>query len=90
MKAHSKSERGQALILIVFAIIGLIAMTGLTVDGGLAYSDRRNAQNAADNAAYAAALAKVRGQDLNTAVQSVATSNAYTSNGVITPAPSPN
>lgn len=89
MKAHRKSERGQALILIVFAIIGLVGMTGLTVDGGLAYSDRRNAQNAADNAAYAAALAKARGQDLNAAGQNVAAANGYASNVVITTAASP-
>jgi Flp pilus assembly protein TadG len=58
-----KTERGQALILITFALIGLIALTGLTVDGGMAYSDRRSAQNAADSAAFAAALAYSRGQD---------------------------
>lgn len=60
MKKHNKSERGQALVLIVFAIIGLIGMTGLTVDGGMAFSDRRNAQNAADTAALAAARALIR------------------------------
>ncbi len=50
---HKKSEKGHAIILIVFAIIGLIAMTGLTVDGGMAYADRRQAQNAVDAAASA-------------------------------------
>lgn len=55
--AHRKTERGQALILITLAMIGLIGLTGLTVDGGMAFSDRRNAQNAADSAAFAAALA---------------------------------
>lgn len=85
-----RSERGQALILIVFGIIGLIAITGLTVDGGMAYSDRRNAQNAADTAAYAAALAHVRGQNASDAAQAVATSNGYTSNVSVTTAASPN
>jgi Flp pilus assembly protein TadG len=56
---YSKNERGQALILITFAIIGLIGFVGLVVDGGMAYSDHRHAQNAADSAAYAAALAYV-------------------------------
>lgn len=54
------AERGQALVLIAFGIIVLIGMTGLAIDGGNAYSDRRHAQNAADTAALAAALAKVR------------------------------
>jgi hypothetical protein len=67
MKNHTtlskpKYERGQALILIVFAIVGLIALVGLTVDGGMAFSNRRHAQNAADTAAFAAARAKVRNE----------------------------
>jgi len=90
MRKNNNTERGQALILIVFAIVGLIGITGLTVDGGIAYSDRRKAQNAADTAAYAAALAKARSQDLNAAGLSVAAANGYTSsNTVITTAPSP-
>lgn len=89
MNKIKRTERGQALILITFAIIGLIAITGLTVDGGIAYSDRRNAQNAADTAAYAGALAHVRNNDVETAGLSVATSNGYTGNVVITTAVSP-
>lgn len=76
-----KSEKGQALILIVFAIIGLIGLTALAVDGGNAYAERRNAQNAADSTALAAALSKVRGGDLNaltTAGLARAASNGYT------------
>jgi Flp pilus assembly protein TadG len=57
---NKKSEKGQAIIFIVFAIVGLVGLTALTVDGGMAYSDRRNAQNAADNSALAAARSKVR------------------------------
>lgn len=94
MVSH-KSERGQALILIVFAIIGLIGLTGLTVDGGLAYSDRRNAQNAADTAAFAAALAQTRGENFTTTAKSVATTNGYNNDGTtntvtVTDAASPN
>ncbi|OGO75645.1 MAG: hypothetical protein A3K45_00225 [Chloroflexi bacterium RIFOXYC12_FULL_59_14] len=53
---HKKSEKGQALILIVLAIVGLIGLTALAVDGGMAYSERRQSQNAADSSALAAAL----------------------------------
>jgi len=73
-----KTERGQALILIVFAIVGLIAMTGLTVDGGMAYSDRRQAQNAADTAAFAAARAKIRNEPWKMAGTILAAENGYT------------
>jgi Flp pilus assembly protein TadG len=59
---HKKSEKGQALVLIAFAAVGLFAFTALSIDGGRVFSDRRHAQNAADTAALAAALARVRAQ----------------------------
>ena len=34
-------ERGQALVIITFAIIRLVGITGLAIDGGLAFSGRR-------------------------------------------------
>ena len=58
MKAKSLVERGQALILMALAGIGLFAVVGLAVDGSAKFSDRRHAQNAADAAALAGALTK--------------------------------
>ncbi len=58
MKPKSTRERGQALILITFAAIALFAITGLAIDGSSKYSDRRHAQNAADAAVLAGALAR--------------------------------
>ncbi len=75
MKPNIKSEKGQALILIVVAVVGLIGLTGLAVDGGLAYADRREAQNAADAAALSAALASIRGQDWQTAALEASAQN---------------
>lgn len=57
---HKRSEKGQALVLIALAAVGLFAFTALAIDGGMVFSDRRHAQNAADTAAFAAALAKIR------------------------------
>jgi len=77
-----KSERGQALIIIVLAIVGLAGMAGLVIDGGNAFLDRRNAQNAADSAALAAALHRVRGnQGLSAAALASAAQNGYNNNG---------
>src|SRR5829696_3991576 len=59
MKPKSQ-EKGQVLILIALAAIGLVGFTALAIDGSRVFSDRRHAQNAADTAALAAALAKIR------------------------------
>lgn len=74
----TKSQRGQAIILLAFAIVALVGFAGLAIDGGRVLSDRRHAQNAADNSAFAAALAKIKGQDYVVAAQNRATSNGYT------------
>ncbi len=77
-------ERGQALILIVFAMFALFGMTGLAVDGGMAYSDRRDAQNAADSAALAAALADLRGRDYQSTGLAAAAVDGYNNQGMNT------
>lgn len=53
-------ERGQALVLIAFAAVGLFAFAALAIDGSMVFSDRRHAQNAADTASLDAALAYIR------------------------------
>lgn len=60
MKTILRSERGQVLILVALAIIGLVGITGLAIDGSIILSDRRQAQNAADSASLAGALAYLR------------------------------
>jgi len=77
-----KIERGQALIMIALAMVGLAGMVGLVVDGGNAFLDRRNAQNAADSAALAAALTRTRsGSNLQAAALASAAQNGYNNNG---------
>ncbi len=49
-----KEERGQAIVLVAFAIVVLLAFAGLAVDGGRAYTARRQTQNAADGGVVAA------------------------------------
>lgn len=59
MNSKKIKESGQALIIIAFAIIGIVAIVGLAIDGAAKFSDQRHAQNAADTAALAAALTRV-------------------------------
>lgn len=75
-----KSQKGQAIILLAFAIIGLVGFGALAIDGGRALSDKRHAQNAADTAALAAALDIIHGGDSTSVINSArerALSNGY-------------
>ncbi|MEW6286514.1 MAG: pilus assembly protein TadG-related protein [Chloroflexota bacterium] len=81
------SQKGQALILIVFGIVALIGFTALAVDGGRVFSDRRNAQNAADTSALAAAWKYIDSRNDRTAAITEGTQRAG-SNGYQTDADS--
>lgn len=72
-------ERGQALVIIALAAVGLFAFAALAIDGTRVFSDRRHAQNAADTAVLAAALAKTRGEDYSAAALTRAASNGFES-----------
>lgn len=54
--AQVTSERGQMLVIIAAAMVALVAMVGLVIDGGFAWSQNRAAQNGADAAAHAGAI----------------------------------
>jgi Flp pilus assembly protein TadG len=60
MNHHRTTERGQALILIALAAVGLFAFSALAIDGSRSYSNKRHAQNAADTSVLAGALAAIR------------------------------
>ena len=78
-----KTEKGQALVIIALAAVVLFGFAALAIDGSMLFSDKRHAQNAADTAAMAAALARTRGQAFMTVGQDRATSNGYDNNGVM-------
>lgn len=51
------SESGQAIVLVALAIVAIIAMASLAIDGGYAYAQKRKLQDAVDLAALAGARA---------------------------------
>jgi Flp pilus assembly protein TadG len=55
MDVRAPHERGQILVLFSLSLVAIIAMVGLVLDGGSAFAQRREEQNAADVAALAAA-----------------------------------
>ena len=81
MKRQAASERGQVLILVVFGIAALFGVAGVAIDGGNLYADRRRAQNAADAAALAGALARINGQSWVETTYQVAERNGYAKEG---------
>ncbi len=73
-------ERGQTLVLFVFALAALMGLVAMTVDVGLAYVARRDMQNAADSAALAGAARILEGAHASVAVaeaQEFAGKNGY-------------
>src|ERR1051325_7488787 len=84
MKSNSyKNGRGQALVIIALAIVGVAGIAGLVVDGGDVFLDRRNAQNAADSAVLAAALTRVQsGASPQATALASAKKNGYDNDGV--------
>jgi len=80
MKA--KMEKAQSLLLIAVGMLALLGLTAIAIDGGNVYRDRRQAQNAADNAALAAALAITQNQDWQQAASTRASQNGYLNDGV--------
>lgn len=88
MKTQDKSEKGQAIVMIAFAIVGLFALVALAMDGGHSFSDRREAQNAADAAALAAARRYAQDYtvlypEYQNIVWSNASTNGYTNDGTL-------
>ena len=70
-------ERGQLLVVFALALIAMVAMVGLIIDGGDTFLQRRDEQNVADAAAMAAGYADVNGLDPISAAQTVAAANGY-------------
>ena len=81
MSNSAKHESGQVLVLVVLGIVALIGITALVVDGGNIFLDRREAQNAADSAALASALARVRGENFVQKAYEIAALNGYKNDG---------
>lgn len=55
-RAELGHTQGQTIVLLAIALVALMAMTGLVIDGGNAYAQQRGAQNAADAASEAGAV----------------------------------
>lgn len=85
MKTNKNSnllQSGQAILVIALVMVGLIGALGLAVDGGGVAFLYRDAQNAADAAALAAAYARCTGGDVAAAARATAQDNGFSNTGV--------
>jgi hypothetical protein len=57
-----RRPRGQMLVIVAVSMVALVAITGVVIDGGLAFTVRRQVQNAADAASLAGT--RILGADL--------------------------
>ncbi len=78
---------GQILVIFALALVAIIAMVGLVLDGGSAFAQRRDEQSAADLASLAGANDYLLNSDVTLATaraRTVASQNGYThgTNGV--------
>ena len=55
-KLVHRNERGQVVVIVALAMVIIVAMVGLVIDGGFAWGKQRDTQNAADAIAKAGAL----------------------------------
>ena len=55
-RALRRRSEGQALVLVALTAIGMVAIVGLAIDGGLAFMETQRVQRAADAAALAGAI----------------------------------
>jgi hypothetical protein len=60
MKAETKNQQGQIIIILAVALVALMAITALAVDGSMVLDARRQDQSTADSAALAGAGAAVQ------------------------------
>lgn len=74
----SSHERGQVIVLLVLVFVALLGITGVAIDGGRLYSQRRSVQNAADNAALAGAFALCKSTNVVSAAVASAAQNGFT------------
>ena len=57
---HRSHQRGQTLVIVALAMIPMLLMAGVVIDGGYAFTQQRNTQNAMDAAADAGAVVLVQ------------------------------
>lgn len=78
-RLHKGRQSGQSLVLIALLLPALLGVIALAIDGGYAYAQRRQMQNAADAAAVAGARAFALQNNVNSEVSRFTSANGASS-----------
>lgn len=81
MKRIHQDDRGAVLIIVAIAMLLVLGVAALSVDGGRGLNEERDSQNAADQASLAAAWAECNGRDPQAAGIASAAANGFDNNG---------
>jgi hypothetical protein len=76
LNRKARQERGQAILLMAVALVGMLGFAAVALDGGNIYAEQRRAQSAADNAVLAAAYQYMKGITVTSTISNSALSNA--------------
>lgn len=71
-----ESEQGQVLVIVAAGLVVIVAMVGLVIDGGHAWGQQRDTQNASDAAAEAGAMLLAENLPFIAADQALPNTNA--------------
>ena len=82
LRPFNHDEQGAALVIVAISMFMLMAVATLAIDGGIVQTDRRQAQNVADNASLAAAWAICEGRDPSVAAFTTAAANGFENDGI--------
>lgn len=86
MRRHRERPHGQVIVIVALALVAVVAMVGLVIDGGTVFAQQRIAQNGSDGTATAGTVVVAQslsglartGSDVKGAVDAVAAANGLT------------
>jgi hypothetical protein len=83
MGQRDSNQSGQSIVIMAFALVVLMGIMAVAIDGGRIHTLRRDAQNAADAAALQGAKALCRDEDFEAKALEVAAMNGFFGAGVV-------
>ncbi|MDH5616094.1 MAG: pilus assembly protein TadG-related protein, partial [Acidimicrobiia bacterium] len=82
MRWFTRDDSGAVLVVVALAMLLLLGVAALSLDGGRGLNEERDSQNVADQASLAAAWAACNGRDPQAAGLASAAANGFNNDGI--------